>query len=115
MCANRSGKWTAQCPSCNEGYLNVEIKKDSVVWFCHHCDKGGGEPFDQPGTGKKVDELGPIKADVTTTPTRSGQRMFQVLRFEPVNAAKAISPAYQSRSEKTEIKGVRIVRSGCRS
>jgi hypothetical protein len=56
----KSGKYTTKCSACGEGYLNVKVDKDGVAWYCHHCQEGGGEKFDQ--SEKRDGGLGPIKA-----------------------------------------------------
>src|SRR5436305_1062365 len=81
----RMGKYTTNCPHCNGGYLNVEIKRDGVVWFCHRCDEGGGDTFvPRCMANGKNDELGPIKA-VYPYQDESDEQLFEVLRFEPIN------------------------------
>jgi putative DNA primase/helicase len=44
----KKGTYTTTCPQCEGGYLNVKITRDGVAWYCHHCEKGGGEKFEQP-------------------------------------------------------------------
>jgi hypothetical protein len=47
--ATKKGTYTTTCPNCARGgYLNVKITRDGVAWYCHHCEKGGGEKFEQP-------------------------------------------------------------------
>jgi hypothetical protein len=100
---SRKGKYTTACQNCSGSYLNVEIKKDGVVWFCQSCQQGGGETFEQGSTN-----LGPIKA-VYDYVDESGNLLFQVLRFEPVNGAKQFRQRTGPDQEKWSIKGVRIV------
>jgi hypothetical protein len=84
--ASRKGKFTTKCPTCSGGYLNVEEKSDGVVWYCPNCEASGGGKFDEsrftPGG-----DLGPIKAVFDYT-DESGNRLFQVLKYEPLSAPK---------------------------
>jgi len=104
----RKGKYTTSCPNCSGGYLNVEIKNDGVVWYCQNCKEGSGERFDQTEGHVSNDDLGPIKATYDYV-DELGKRLFQVLRFEPVNAAKQFRQRVGPEQEKWSIKGVRIV------
>ena len=106
--ATRKGKFTAKCPNCNGGYLNVEEKPDGVVWYCHACKEGGGEPFEQRRWAAKSDGLGPIKAVFDYT-DEGGKRLFQALRFEPVGKPKTFRQRTGPDQEKWSIDGVRIV------
>jgi hypothetical protein len=102
---SRKGKYTTDCPNCSGNYLNVEIKRDGVVWFCQSCQQGAGEKFEQ---AKPTGELGPIKAVYDYT-DETGKLLFQVLRFEPINGAKEFRQRTGPDQEKWSIKGVRIV------
>jgi predicted P-loop ATPase len=102
---NKKGKWTTKCPTCDSGYLNVEIKRDGVVWYCNGCEQGGGEKFDQ---SERDGGLGPIKATYDYV-DEGGKRLFQVLRFEPIGKAKQFFQRIGPDQQKWSIKGVRIV------
>jgi len=103
--ATKKGKFTTQCPNCSTGYCNVEEKPDGVVWFCHGCSQGGGEKYEQRDHGGG---LGPIKASFDYTDEK-GNRLFQVLRFEPPNRPKTFRQRTGPDQEKWSIKGVRRV------
>lgn len=45
--ATTKDKYTTKCPNCDGGYCDVKIDGDGVQWYCHHCQQGGGEFFDQ--------------------------------------------------------------------
>ena len=103
--------YTTNCPECGTGYLNVKIERDRVAWFCHHCDRGGREHFEQArrdNKSAKDDELGPIKT-IYDYVDEGGTRLFQVLRFEPLNTPKQFRQRTGPEQEKWSIKGVRIV------
>ena len=87
--ATRKGKFTTKCPSCGGGYLNVEEKRDGVVWFCRACQAGGGEQYEPIGNGVSGGSsgLGPIKATFDYH-NEAGEQLFQVLKFEPLNGPK---------------------------
>jgi AAA domain len=105
--ASRKGKFTTKCPTCSGGYLNVEEKSDGVVWYCPNCEAGGGGKFDEsrftPGG-----DLGPIKAVFDYT-DESGNRLFQVLKYEPLNAPKTFRQRIGPEQDNWSIKGVRRV------
>ena len=101
----RSGKFTTKCPNCSQGYLNVKIDRDRVAWFCHSCDQGSAEKFDQPEGGG---ELGEAKA-VYDYVDEAGRLLFQALRFEPLNGPKQFRQRTGPDQKKWSIKGVRIV------
>src|SRR5262245_59885666 len=103
----KSGKYTTKCPACGQGYCNVKIECDGVAYYCHHCEHGGGEKFDQ-SENKSGGGLGPIKATYDYV-DESGKRLFQVLRFEPVGQAKQFRQRTGPDQDKWSIKGVRIV------
>src|SRR5262245_60182568 len=106
--ATRSGKFTVKCPACGvDGYLNCEVKRDGVVWFCHDCEFGGREAFEQKDA-KTDGGLGPIKA-VYDYNDENGKLLFQVLRFEPPGQAKQFRQRKSPDQEKWSIKGVKIV------
>jgi uncharacterized protein DUF3987 len=115
--ADAQKKFTTKCPSCGGGYLNVEEKDDAVVWYCNQCLQGGGEPYEQSerkrkgngkGNGKSENGLGDPKS-VYDYVDENGNRLFQALRFEPVNAAKQFRQRTGPDQEKWSIKDVRIV------
>jgi len=101
----RKGKYATTCPNCSTGYLNVEIKRDGVVWYCQHCKEGSGEKFEQ---SDHAGDLGPIKA-IFDYENERGERLFQVLKFEPLNAPKTFRQRLGPEQEKWSIKGIRIV------
>jgi hypothetical protein len=106
----RKGKYVATCPECGGSYCNVEIKRDGVVWHCKSCDQGGGEKFDQGARpdGDGGSQLGPIKATYDYVDER-GERLFQVLRFEPLHGPKQFRQRKSPDQKKWSIKGVRLV------
>jgi hypothetical protein len=101
----QKGKYTTTCPHCAGGYLNVEISADRVVWFCHHCNEGGGDKFEQPD---RDSGFGPLKTIYDYT-DEAGERLFQVLKFEPINGPKQFRQRTGPDQERWSIKGVRIV------
>jgi len=107
--ATRKGKFTTTCPSCGGGYLNVEEKRDGIVWFCHACHKGGGDKFDRDHlpTGNGKDLCAPTALYEYNDET--GKRLFQVLKFEPLNAPKQFRQRTAPDQTKWSIKDVRIV------
>jgi hypothetical protein len=105
--ATKSGKFTTQCPGCGNGYLNVTVQKDSVAWFCHQCDDGGRDYFEQKPKGADSG-LGPIRA-IYDYQDEGGKLLFQVLRFEPPGQPKQFRQRKGPDQDKWSIKGVRIV------
>src|SRR5262245_2603583 len=89
-----------------QGYLNVKIDRDGVDWYCHHCEQGSSEKFDQ--SEKRDGGLGPIKATFDYV-DESGKRLFQVLRFEPPGQPKQFRQRKEPDQKKWSIKGVRTV------
>jgi len=108
--ATRKGKFTTKCPSCGGGYLNVEEKRDGVVWFCRACQAGGGEQYEPNGNGVSGGSsgLGPIKATFDYH-NEAGEQLFQVLKFEPLNGPKQFRQRTSPDQTPWSIKGVRIV------
>jgi hypothetical protein len=104
----RKGKYTTKCPQCGGGYLNVELKRDGVVWYCNGCQEGSGEHYNGEQQTKKSDPLGPVKAVYDYT-DENGDLLFQALRFEPLNAPKVFRQRTNPDQKKWSIKGVRIV------
>jgi Protein of unknown function (DUF3631) len=111
----KSGKFTTTCPGCAGGYLNVEVKKDGVVWYCPVCCKGSGESFELAaphsngkGNSKRKGKLGEPTA-IYDYPNERGERLFQVLRFEPKDAPKKFLQRIGPEQKKWSIKGVRRV------
>jgi hypothetical protein len=103
----RKGKYTTKCPRCGGGYLNVEMKRDGVVWYCNGCQEGDGERYnDEQQTTSG--QLGPIKAVYDYT-DENGDLLFQALRFEPLNAPKEFRQRTNPDQKPWSIKGVRIV------
>lgn len=105
---NRSGKFTVDCPNCRQGYLNVKVERDRVVWFCHHCEEGGTEAFDGGDAKAGKEELGEIRA-VYDYCDEGGTLLFQVLRFEPAHGPKQFRQRTSPQQAKWSIKGIRIV------
>jgi hypothetical protein len=105
--ATRKGKFTTNCPNCGGGYLNVELKRDAVVWYCPSCQEGGGEKYEGKG-GNGRDHLGEPTA-IYDYHDENGKRLFQVVRFEPLNAPKTFLQRTDPNQKKWSIKGVRIV------
>ena len=103
----RSGSYTTNCNHCNgKGYLNVKIEKDRVAWYCHFCDEGGAERFEQ--SDGKSDGLGPITAVYDYT-DEQGELLFQALRFEPLHGPKQFRQRKDPDQKPWSVKGVRIV------
>src|SRR5262249_31009633 len=103
---NKKDRYKTKCPECGQGYLNVKIDRDGVAWYCHHCEQGGGEKFDQPK--KRDGGPGPIK-EIYDYTDESGKRLFQVLRFEPIGQAKQFRQRTGPDQATWSVKGVRIV------
>jgi hypothetical protein len=103
--ATKHGKFTTTCPQCDNGYLNVRIERKKVVWYCHNCDDGGSEKFEQSDAAP---DLGPIKA-VYDYQDENRVRLFQALRFEPLNQPKQFRQRTDPDQKKWSIKGIRIV------
>jgi Protein of unknown function (DUF3631) len=97
--------YTTDCPNCCGGYLNVKIEHDGVAWYCHHCRQGSGEKFERQ---EAATELGPVKACYDYT-DENGNRLFQVLRFEPLYGPKQFRQRTSPDQKKWSIKGVRLV------
>jgi RecA-family ATPase len=102
--ATTKGTFTAKCPTYNGGYLNVKIERTRVCWYCHSCQQGGAADYEQ----REASGLGPIKAVFDYT-DETGERLYQVLKFEPLNAPKAFRQRTGPDQKKWSIKGVRIV------
>jgi hypothetical protein len=104
--ATKTGKFTTGCPNCGNGYLNVTVQKDRVAWFCHACDAGSSERFEQKHSAESG--LGPIR-QIYDYQDESGKLLFQSLRFEPPGQPKQFRQRSGPDQEKWSIKGVRIV------
>jgi hypothetical protein len=102
----KKGAYTTKCPECNGGYLNVKIDGRGATWFCHQCDWSG--PPKDNGRGGGGSDLGPIKA-VFDYSNEVGERLFQVLKFEPLNQPKQFRQRTGPDQKKWSIKGVRRV------
>jgi hypothetical protein len=102
----RKGTYTTTCPNCNRGYLNVKIDRKGTCWYCHDCKWSGPQPSEKEDKGGG--DLGPIK-DVFDYTNETGERLFQVLKFEPLNAPKEFRQRTNPDQKKWSIKGVRIV------
>jgi hypothetical protein len=74
--ATKKNNYTTNCPTCSEGYLNVKIERDGVAWYCHHCEEGGGEPFEKE---EKRGGLGPITASFDYD-DETGKRFYGSIR-----------------------------------
>jgi DNA primase len=102
----KKSSYTTNCPNCNGGgYLNVKIEKDKVVWYCHSCQEGGGEDYEQK---EAASSLGPIKETHDYT-DEAYRLLFQVLRFEPIGQPKQFRQRTGPDQKKWSIKGARIV------
>ena len=97
--------FTTTCQHCGGGYLHVKTFPDRVAWYCHGCGESGAEKYEQRERGGG---LGPIKA-IYDYRDEEGNRLFQVLRFEPLNAPKVFRQRTGPDQDKWSIKGVRIV------
>jgi hypothetical protein len=104
--STKKGRYTTACPNCGGGYLNVKITREGVVWFCHACKEGGSEKYEH--RSRRDEELGPIKA-IYPYHDEGGTLLFEVLRFEPLNAPKEFRQRRNAHQEKWSIKGVRRV------
>jgi len=102
--STKKGSYTTNCPNCSGGYLNVKEEKDSVAWYCHNCEQGGREKFEQA----EAADLGPIKACYDYL-DEHGQLLFQVLRFEPLYGPKQFRQRTGPDQKKWSIEGVRIL------
>jgi putative DNA primase/helicase len=105
--ATRTGKYATKCPKCSSGYLNVKIDRKGATWFCHSCGWDGPKPRKADGSTENSD-LGPIKAIYDYT-DEAGERLFQVLRFEPLHRPKQFRQRKGPDQKKWAIRGVRIV------
>jgi|ERR1700704_907628 hypothetical protein len=101
----KKGTYTTACPNCNGGYLKVKTDRNGATWFCHGCNWSGPNSREHNGDGS---DLGPIKAVYDYT-DEAGGRLFQVLKFEPLNAPKTFRQRTGPDQKKWSIKGVRIV------
>jgi putative DNA primase/helicase len=104
--ATKKGSYTTKCPSCGRGYLNVKIDRKGAAWFCHGCGWDG--PKARKGNSAGSGDLGPIKAVYDYT-DEAGERLYQVLRFEPLHGPKQFRQRKGPDQKKWSIKGVRIV------
>jgi len=104
--STKKSSYTTNCPNCSQGYLNVKIDKDGVVWNCRSCDERGGESFERHE--RKASSLGPIKAVFDYT-DEGGELLFQALRFEPHGRPKEFRQRTGPDQKKWSIEGVRIV------
>jgi hypothetical protein len=102
--ATKNGKYTTTCPNCSGGYLNVKIDRNGACWYCRDCGESGPKKKQNDREGK----LGPIKAIFDYT-DEVGERLFQVLKFEPLNAPKTFRQRTGPDQDKWSIKGVRRV------
>ena len=110
--ATRNGKFTCACPRCGEGYCNVVTDRDGAKWFCHCCDEGGGVNLNgrngKAAGAASFGDLGPVKATFDYV-DEGGNRLFQVLRFEPIGQPKQMRQRIGPEQKKWTIKGVRLV------
>jgi hypothetical protein len=102
----KTGTYTTNCPTCKGGYLTVKIDRRGACWHCHDCKLSGPQPSEKEDKGSG--DLGPIKAVFDYT-NETGELLFQVLKFEPLNAPKAFRQRTDPGQQKWSIKGVRIV------
>jgi hypothetical protein len=103
--STKKSSYTTNCPQCSGGYLNVKIERDRVAWFCHNCDEGSSESFERR---EASGDLGPIVATFDYT-DEAGDRLFQVLKFEPPGRPKDFRQRKYPEQKPWSIKGVRIV------
>jgi AAA domain len=102
----KKSTYTTTCPECRRGYLSVKIDAKGATWLCHQCGYGG--PRKDNGGGDGGGDLGPIKATFDYQ-DEDGRRLFQVLKFEPLNSPKTFRQRVGPEQEKWSIKGVRFV------
>jgi hypothetical protein len=105
----RKDNWTTDCPECSQGYLNVKKEKVGIAFHCHGCGWEGRAPYEQRAdkSGAKS-ELGEPKT-IYDYEDENGERLFQVLRFEPINGPKKFLQRASPDQKKWSIKGVRLV------
>jgi RecA-family ATPase len=109
--ATQKSSYTTKCPSCGQGYCTVKIDNKGVRWYCHDCEQGGGEFYEQReqqagnGHDKKRDE--PTKVYDYTG--EDGKRLYQSLRFEPTGKPKYFRQRISPDQKKWSIKGARLV------
>jgi hypothetical protein len=79
------------------------------VWYCHQCQEGGSERYERKRSAKGgKPDLGDPTA-VFDYHNEAGERLFQVLKFEPLNAPKKFFQRTGPDQKKWSIKGVRRV------
>jgi hypothetical protein len=100
--ATTKSAYTTKCPNCAGDYLDVKIDGNGACWCCRDCNEGGPKKHDHDGG------LGSPTA-VYDYLDENGTRLFQSLRFEPVNAPKQFRQRTDPNQKKWSIKGVRIV------
>jgi len=105
--ATTKDNYTTKCPDCDGGYCDVKIDGDGVQWYCHHCEHGGGEFFDQRQK-KKSGGLSEPTA-IWNYYDENRKRLFQTLRFEPPGQPKKFLQRKSPEQEKWSVKGVRMV------
>jgi hypothetical protein len=88
--------------SCHEGKITGGSRRSSVMV------SSGTANHAKRGTEASGSELGPIKAIYDYT-DEVGKLLFQVLRFEPLNAPKQFRQRRSPDQKKWSIKGARIV------
>src|SRR6516162_9923220 len=93
-------------PNAQAVVLNVKIDRKGAAWFCHGCGWDG--PKARKGNSAGSGDLGPIKAVYDYT-DEAGERLYQVLRFEPLHGPKQFRQRKGPDQKKWSIKGVRIV------
>lgn len=104
--ATKKSSYQTNCPSCRQGYLTVKIDNKGVQWFCHDCEEGGGEYYEQrKANGHDRDEPSRVYPYVD----ENGKRLYESLRFEPIGKPKYFRQRIGPDQKKWSIKGVRLV------
>jgi hypothetical protein len=98
-----SGKFTAACPQCGQGYCNVKTDAKGAQWFCQSCKEGGGRSYEERAQG-----LPPIKAIYDYT-DEDGARLYQAIRFDTTDPAMRFRQRRDPDQKPWSIKGVRLV------
>ena len=98
-----------QVPELCRRLFERQDRSRRATWFSHGCQEGGGEKYDQSQKGANGKApLGAAKAVYDYT-DEAGKRLYQVLRYEPLNALKQFVQRTGPDQVKWSIKGVRRV------
>ena len=110
----RNGKYATNCPKCSSKYLSVKTNYvDSICWFCRDCGFSGPQPGAQTD-GRDNGGLGaPVK--IFDYEDEHGQRLFQVLKFEPPGRPKTFASAKAPTSRNGRSRACASFRSCCPS